>query len=189
MLLVVDGNRADEKSVVITRGNGSWPFSSNAVECYVILNGKLINQKCNNPSKRASKFRFDMVVNLSSALLWVCASVLSNVLHIVLLCTVCIRVYPVFELFELNLWITMHILLLLLLLLSDTLYTYNPRREAGGAWCLPPVWNLGAVIWFHFTVSCSLPSPVTLPVLSFLLPAGPFCWTFPENSSIFFVNR
>ena len=69
MLLVVDGNRADEKSVVITRGNGSWPFSSNAVECYVILNGKLINQKCNNPSKRASKFRFDMVVNLSSALL------------------------------------------------------------------------------------------------------------------------
>ena len=69
MLLVVDGNRADKKSVVTTRGDGSWPFSSNAIECYVILNGKLINQKCNNPSKRASKFRFDMVVNLSSALL------------------------------------------------------------------------------------------------------------------------
>ena len=27
-----------------------------------------------------------------------------------------------------------------------------PRREAGDVWCLPPVWNLRAVIWFHFTI-------------------------------------
>ena len=50
-----------------------------------------------------------------------------------------------------------------------------PQREAGDVWCLPPVWNLRAVIWFHFAVSSLvlLPSPVTF--LSYLfLPAGPF---------------
>ena len=33
----------------------------------------------------------------------------------------------------------------------------SPRREAGDVWCLPPVWNLRAVIWFHFAniLSCS----------------------------------
>ena len=52
------------------------------------------------------------------------------------------------------------------------------RREAGDVWCLPPVWNLRAVIWFHFAISSlvPLPSPPTLSVLSFflLLLAGPF---------------
>ena len=57
---------------------------------------------------------------------------------------------------------------------------FSPRREAGDLWCLPPVWNLRAVIWFHFTISSLvlLPSPVTLPVLSFFLPACPFSCTF-----------
>ena len=66
-----------------------------------------------------------------------------------------------------------------------------PRREAGDVWCLPPVWNLRAAIWFHFAISSLvlLPSPVTLSVLSFSA-----CWPFllnffPENSSIFFVKR
>ena len=42
-----------------------------------------------------------------------------------------------------------------------------PRREAGDVWLMsPPVWNLRAVIWFHFIISCLvlLPSPVTLSV-------------------------
>ena len=51
----------------------------------------------------------------------------------------------------------------------------GPRREAGDVWCLPPVWNLRAVIWFHFAISSLvlLPSPVTLSVLSFSA-----CWPF-----------
>ena len=52
------------------------------------------------------------------------------------------------------------------------------RREARDVWCLPPVWNLRAVIWFHFAISTLvlLPSPVTLSVLSFSA-----CWTFLLN--------
>ena len=51
-------------------------------------------------------------------------------------------------------------------------------REAGDVWCLPPVWNLRAVIWFHFAVSSLvlLPSPVTLSVLLFSA-----CWPFLLN--------
>ena len=53
-----------------------------------------------------------------------------------------------------------------------------PRREAGDVWCLPPVWNLRAVIWFHFAISSLvlLPTPVTLSVLSFSA-----CWPFLLN--------
>ncbi len=53
-----------------------------------------------------------------------------------------------------------------------------PRREAGDVWCLPPVWNLRAVIWFHFAIPSLvlLPSPVTLSVLSFSA-----CWPFLLN--------
>ena len=55
---------------------------------------------------------------------------------------------------------------------------FPPRREAGDVWCLPPVWNLRAVIWFHFAISSLvlLPSPVTLSVLSFSA-----CWPFLLN--------
>ena len=51
-------------------------------------------------------------------------------------------------------------------------------REAGDVWCLPPVWNLRAVIWFHFAISSLvlLPSPVTLSVISFSA-----CWPFLLN--------
>ena len=54
----------------------------------------------------------------------------------------------------------------------------HPRREAGDVWCLPPVWNLRAVIRFHFAISCLvlLPSLVTLSVLSFSA-----CWPFLLN--------
>ena len=54
----------------------------------------------------------------------------------------------------------------------------SPRREAGDAWCLLSVWNLRAVIWFHFAISflVLLPSPVTLSVLSFSA-----CWPFLLN--------
>ena len=56
--------------------------------------------------------------------------------------------------------------------------SYSARREAGDVWCLPPVWNLRAVIWFHFAISSLvlLPSPVTLSVLSFSA-----CWPFLLN--------
>ena len=50
----------------------------------------------------------------------------------------------------------------------------------------PAVWNLRAVIWFHFTIFSLvlLPTPIFLRVLSFFLPTGPFSWLFfPENSS------
>ena len=42
----------------------------------------------------------------------------------------------------------------------------------------PPVWNLRAVIWFHFAISSLvlLPSPVTLSALSFSA-----CWSFLLN--------
>ena len=45
-------------------------------------------------------------------------------------------------------------------------------------WCLPLVWNLRAVIWFHFAISSLvlLPSPVTLSVLSFSA-----CWSILLN--------
>ena len=45
----------------------------------------------------------------------------------------------------------------------------SPRMETGDVSCLPPVWNLRAVIWFHFAISSLvlLPGPVTLYVLSF----------------------
>ena len=52
---------------------------------------------------------------------------------------------------------------------------FSPRREAGDVWCLPPVWNLRAVIWFHFAISSLvlLPSPVSHSVWSFSA-----CWPF-----------
>ena len=51
-----------------------------------------------------------------------------------------------------------------------------PWWEAGDVWCLPPVWNLRAVIWFHFTIFSLvlLPGPVTLSVLSCFFSA---CWS------------
>ena len=56
----------------------------------------------------------------------------------------------------------------------------QPRWEAGDVWCLPPVWNIRAVIWFHSAISplVLLPSPVTLSVLSFSA-----CWPFLLNFS------
>ena len=33
---------------------------------------------------------------------------------------------------------------------------FQPRREDGDVWCLPPVWNLRAVIWFPFPISSLL---------------------------------
>ena len=56
--------------------------------------------------------------------------------------------------------------------------SWGPQREAGDVWCLPPVWNLTAVIWFHFAISSLvlLPSPVTFSVLLFSA-----CWPFLLN--------
>ena len=53
-----------------------------------------------------------------------------------------------------------------------------PGREAWDVWCLPPVWNLRAVIWFHFAISSLvlLPSPVIPSVLSFSS-----CWSILLN--------
>ena len=67
----------------------------------------------------------------------------------------------------------------------------KPRREAGVVWCLPFVWNLRNVIWFHFTISSLVlqPSPITLFVLSFFLPAGPFSWTFSRKFFHYFSLR
>ena len=62
--------------------------------------------------------------------------------------------------------------------------TAATRRETGGVWCLPPVWNLRAVVGFHLTTSSLvlLSSPVNLSVLPFFfcLPAGPFSWILSE---------
>ena len=54
------------------------------------------------------------------------------------------------------------------LLATDSLF-WPPWRKAGDVRCLLPVWNLGAVIRFHFAISSFvlLPSPVTHSVLSF----------------------
>ena len=69
-------------------------------------------------------------------------------------------------------------LVLINLNISACIHETHPRREARDVWCLPPVWNLRAVIWFHFAISSLvlLPSPVTLSVLSFSA-----CWPFLLN--------
>ena len=69
-----------------------------------------------------------------------------------------------------------HTILLWLPLMWSCLHV--PWREARDVWCLPPVWNLRAVIWFHFAISSLvlLSSPVTLSVLSFSA-----CWPFLLN--------
>ena len=71
-----------------------------------------------------------------------------------------------------------HCPLVLWLSLDSTKDPIRSAREAGDIWCLPPVWNLRAVIWFHFAISSYvfLPSPVTLSVLSFFA-----CWPFLLN--------
>ena len=53
-----------------------------------------------------------------------------------------------------------------------------PEGRPGMSDVSPPVWNLRAVIWFHFAISSLvlLPSPVTLSVLSFSA-----CWPFLLN--------
>ena len=55
------------------------------------------------------------------------------------------------------------------------LCTWEPGREAGDVWSLPPVWNLRAVIGLHFIISSLvlLPSPIILSVLSFFSA----CWS------------
>ena len=54
-----------------------------------------------------------------------------------------------------------------------------------------PVWNLTAVICFHFGISSLvlLPSPVTLSVFLFFCLLALSSKLFPENPSIFFVKR
>ena len=73
---------------------------------------------------------------------------------------------------------------------SNNRVAYAMPPKGGRGWCPSPlpVWDLRAVIWFHFTISCLvlLPSDVTLSVLSFFSAAGPFSFSTPENSSIFF---
>ena len=58
-------------------------------------------------------------------------------------------------------------------------YSWAPEGRLGMSDVLPPsLWNLRAVIWFHFATSSLvlLPSPVTLSVLSFSA-----CWSFLLN--------
>ena len=67
----------------------------------------------------------------------------------------------------------------------------SPRREAGDVWCLPPVWNFRAVIWFLFPISSLVFfCLILLLFLSCHFSAnGPFSWLFfPENSQIVFVK-
>ena len=66
-------------------------------------------------------------------------------------------------------------------------YIQGPRREVRDVWCLPPVWNLRAVIWFHFAISCLvlLPSPVTPLYHIFFCLLVLSSEFFPENSSVF----
>ena len=55
------------------------------------------------------------------------------------------------------------------------------QREARHVWCLPPVWNLRVVIWFHFTISCFCAWSRYSFCVTFFLPAGPFLWTFSRK--------
>ena len=73
---------------------------------------------------------------------------------------------------------------------SLCLFLFQPPKGGRGCLMSPPVWNLRAVIWFHFTISSLefLPSPVTLSVYLFL-PAGPFFWTFFQKSVQYFSLR
>ena len=60
----------------------------------------------------------------------------------------------------------------------NELLTLSPEGRPGMSDVFPPVWNLRAIIWFQFAISCLvlLPSPVTLSVLSFSA-----CWPFLLN--------
>ena len=66
-----------------------------------------------------------------------------------------------------------------------------PRREAGDVWCLPPVWNLRAVILFHFTISSLvlLPSPIAFSVWTFSASWSILLNVFQKILPIFFVKR
>ena len=106
---------------------------------------------------------------LRRAKLWNCVSIYTDVFHSVV-----------------N-WVQINVLLYNVVVTFLPYQLVAPWREAGDDWCHRPVWNLRAVIWFHFTISSLvlLPGPVTLS-----LPADQFSWLFflPENSSIVFFK-
>ena len=67
---------------------------------------------------------------------------------------------------------------------------YLPQREARGAGCLPPVWNLRAVIWFPFPISShfSAWSSCSFCLVVFLLMVHSPDF-FPENSATFSFTK
>ena len=67
------------------------------------------------------------------------------------------------------------------------LFQYPPRRKAGDVWCLPPVWNLRAAIWFHFTIFplVLLPSPIALSC--FISAYRPVLPTFIQETSSVYI--
>ena len=72
------------------------------------------------------------------------------------------------------------------------MHKHAPRKgRPGMSDVSPPVWNLRAIIWFHFAISSRvlLPSPVALSVFFFFCLMVHSPDFFPESSSIFFVKR
>ena len=55
------------------------------------------------------------------------------------------------------------------LVMLASLFLLSSLKEGRDAWCLSPVWNLRAIVWFHSSLSSlvCLPTPVALSVLSF----------------------
>ena len=67
-------------------------------------------------------------------------------------------------------------------------FVFLPQREARDVWCLPPDWNLRAVILFPFPISSlvfSAWSSCSFCLVIFLLMVHSLDF-FPENSQIFF---
>ena len=75
-----------------------------------------------------------------------------------------------------TLWTSCYLVRLLLFLLLKSSCPVMPWREAGDV-CHLPVWNLRAVIWFHFTISSlvHLPTPIALFDSTLLFPVLFIC--------------
>ena len=97
-------------------------------------------------------------------------------------------------------WLIIIIIIIIIIIFScckTFVQTQNPTavQKASVKWRrIHTIWNLKAVIWFHFIIPslALLPTPIALSVMSvvsFFLPGPHSPGVCPENSSIFFVKR
>ena len=72
---------------------------------------------------------------------------------------------------------------------ASLLQPWCPRREAGDVWCLPPVWNLRAVIWFPFPILLFFCLVLLLFLSCHFSVNGPFSWLLFQKTLKYFSLR